>query len=256
MTKVSIWLIGMLLLISSTSAQIQVKTISPEELKNLINDCKHDTNYILLDVREVSEVINGIIASEYCKPYHLSFNSKELENNYSILPMDMPIYIYCRSGNRSKQAASFLISKGYQEVYSMDGGINAYKGELYDSTEFKKWRPMEIVEPSFAKGNCTSVLENLNFTGSFSRTNTNVSNGEPSIILNKTVSNEYITFTLQGKSLPEIKTIKIIATYDPAFILIMDAIVSMKIPESVVDVSVDTSAYKIFFTIKGVNNIT
>ena len=142
--------------ISYTSAQ--VKTISADALKTMINDCNHDSNYILLDVRDVSEVKDGIIASDYCKPYHMSFNTKELENNYTIFPKDMPIYIYCRSGNRSQQAGNLLSNNGFQEVYSMSGGINAYTGTLHDSTELKKWNALSMVEPSFLKDNCITAV--------------------------------------------------------------------------------------------------
>ncbi|TAL60435.1 MAG: rhodanese-like domain-containing protein [Legionella sp.] len=36
---------------------------------------------------------------------------------------NQPIYLHCRSGARSLYAAQSLIEQGYQEVYSVDGGI-------------------------------------------------------------------------------------------------------------------------------------
>lgn len=250
--KMLIFLIGTF--ISYTSLCAQVKTISPQELEKLINDCKHDTNYILLDVRDVSEVKNGIIASEYCKPYHLSFNTKELENNYSILPEDTPIYIYCRTGNRSQQAADFLIKKGFNEVYSMSGGINSYDGELHDSSEFKSWSPLNVIEPSFTTGNCTSVLE-LSKSVNINSTISSESNLPPIITVNKIFSNGKANFTLSGKSIPELKTIRITGSYDPQTVIIMDALVSIKIPESIIGISVDTISHKIFLEINSVNSV-
>ena len=147
---------AILLVISAGLISGQEKTISADDLSMLINDCQHDSNYILLDVRDVGEVENGIIASAYCKPYHMSWNANELQNNYTVLPDDVPIYIYCRSGNRSRQAATFLNSNGYTQVYSMSGGINAYRDSLYDSTEFKIWN--NLPAPSFLSAQCTTAL--------------------------------------------------------------------------------------------------
>ncbi|MBO4548056.1 MAG: rhodanese-like domain-containing protein, partial [Abditibacteriota bacterium] len=39
------------------------------------------------------------------------------------------ILVYCRSGNRSKQAAQKLADMGYRNVYEF-GGINTWKGEI------------------------------------------------------------------------------------------------------------------------------
>ena len=40
------------------------------------------------------------------------------------LPDDQPILVYCRSGNRSGQALSYLVQAGFTNVSSMEGGIN------------------------------------------------------------------------------------------------------------------------------------
>jgi rhodanese-related sulfurtransferase len=34
-----------------------------------------------------------------------------------------PIYLYCRSGNRSKKSADILIKLGFSEVYDLKGGF-------------------------------------------------------------------------------------------------------------------------------------
>jgi len=41
---------------------------------------------------------------------------------------DQLILVYCRSGNRSKQASEKLVSLGYTNVYEF-GGINEWTGE-------------------------------------------------------------------------------------------------------------------------------
>ena len=42
---------------------------------------------------------------------------------------DQVILIYCRSGNRSKQASQKLADMGYRNVYEF-GGINTWQGEI------------------------------------------------------------------------------------------------------------------------------
>ncbi len=52
------------------------------------------------------------------------------EKDISELPdKDQRIYVYCRSGNRSKQAAEKLVKLGYKNIVEI-GGINDYHGEV------------------------------------------------------------------------------------------------------------------------------
>ncbi|MFX7862343.1 rhodanese-like domain-containing protein, partial [Acinetobacter baumannii] len=41
------------------------------------------------------------------------------------LPKDKPVYLYCRSGNRSRQAAEVLKKKGYTNLFNVEGGVLA-----------------------------------------------------------------------------------------------------------------------------------
>lgn len=41
-----------------------------------------------------------------------------------------PILVYCATGQRSASAAEYLRSIGFQNVYDLDGGIVAWRGEL------------------------------------------------------------------------------------------------------------------------------
>jgi rhodanese-related sulfurtransferase len=125
----------------------EVTFFTPSELENAISTDTLKYDFILLDIRDDSEVESGIIATDYCKPYHMSWNFGELEEEYTLLPSDMPTIIYCRSGNRSLQAGNFLVDKGFTRVASINGGISQYSGDLADSIEFKPWS--ELPEPSY-----------------------------------------------------------------------------------------------------------
>ena len=50
----------------------------------------------------------------------------ELENRIDEVPDDVQVIVMCRSGNRSQSGRDILISAGFVDVSSMDGGINEW----------------------------------------------------------------------------------------------------------------------------------
>ena len=71
-----------------------------------------DTTYVVLDVRTPAEHADGYIQGTH-------FNIDVLDDSYTeialkTLPKDKPVALYCRSGNRSKNAAHILAENGYQ----------------------------------------------------------------------------------------------------------------------------------------------
>lgn len=84
-----------------------------------------DENYILLDVRRADEFEAGHI------PGAVNLPNEEIgtEEIPSLPDKAQTIYIYCRSGNRSKQAADKLLALGYTNLIEFGGIIN-YSGEL------------------------------------------------------------------------------------------------------------------------------
>jgi sulfur-carrier protein adenylyltransferase/sulfurtransferase len=43
------------------------------------------------------------------------------------LPGDAPVYLICASGHRSRNGGKILLELGYTQVYSVSGGIQAWK---------------------------------------------------------------------------------------------------------------------------------
>ena len=83
-----------------------------------------DTSYVVLDVRTPAEHAEGFIPGTH-------FNIDVLEGNYTelalkTLPKDKPVALYCRSGNRSKNAAKMLSMMGYN-VVELDSGYKAWQ---------------------------------------------------------------------------------------------------------------------------------
>ena len=86
-----------------------------------------DTSYVVLDVRTPAEHAEGFIPRTH-------FNIDVLEGNYTelalkTLPKDKPVALYCRSGNRSKQASQILADLGYTNIKEF-GGIIDWEYEI------------------------------------------------------------------------------------------------------------------------------
>lgn len=92
--------------------------ISPDVFnKRFVED---GADYYLLDVRTPSEFAGGQIAGAD------NISVTDLEARVSELPTDKPIVVYCRSGNRSAQAANILKQAGFTGVYDL-GGISSWQ---------------------------------------------------------------------------------------------------------------------------------
>lgn len=95
------------------------ETVDVDEFSKFITD----TTVSLLDVRTQAEHAEGFIPGTH-------FNIDVLEDNYTEtalknLPKDKPVALYCRSGNRSKNAARILAEKGY-EVVELGSGFRGW----------------------------------------------------------------------------------------------------------------------------------
>jgi rhodanese-related sulfurtransferase len=73
----------------------------------------------LIDVRTPEEFASGHIQGAVNIPV------QELPQRLSEISMDEPVVLYCRSGNRSAQAAQILDEANYLQVYDL-GGIAAW----------------------------------------------------------------------------------------------------------------------------------
>ena len=89
-----------------------------------------ESDYLILDVRTREEYEQSHIPGAVCVPNE-SIGSGEL----SALPRkDQLILVYCRSGNRSKQAAQKLTDAGYTNIVEF-GGILSWTGETVSGSE-------------------------------------------------------------------------------------------------------------------------
>jgi len=73
----------------------------------------------LIDVRTPKEFKEGHIKNAKI----INFFDADFLTQMNKLKKDKPLYIYCRSGNRSGKAAAKLKELGFKEVYDLQGGI-------------------------------------------------------------------------------------------------------------------------------------
>ena len=106
----------------TAAAEIGYTQIDQETAKEMM---AMDGTQIVVDVRTREEYDEGHIPGAICIPNEsIGCDSPEALPDY-----DQIILIYCRSGNRSKQAAQKLASMGYTNIYEF-GGINTWTGEI------------------------------------------------------------------------------------------------------------------------------
>ena len=94
-----------------------VPEISVQELKNKMDN---NEDFILLDVREPSEVDICKIDGSVLIPLG------ELEERYTELDSSKEIVVQCKLGGRSANAVAFLHSKGIESSVNLAGGIIAW----------------------------------------------------------------------------------------------------------------------------------
>jgi rhodanese-related sulfurtransferase len=120
--KVMPWLLTALtaLLLSSCAAKAGYKDINVQELQTAA-----EANRILLDVREPSEYAEGHLAGSTLLPLaQVATQAGQLDKN-------APVYVICRSGNRSVTASQTLVKLGFKDVRNVKGGILAWQSAGY-----------------------------------------------------------------------------------------------------------------------------
>ena len=103
------------------------RQVSPEEAAAMMEE---ETDYIILDVRTQEEYETAHIPGAICIP-----NETIGTDDIPELPdKDQLILVYCRSGNRSKQASEKLAKQGYTNIVEF-GGINSWTGETVSGSD-------------------------------------------------------------------------------------------------------------------------
>lgn len=84
-----------------------------------------ETPGVVIDVRTVEEHVKGHLA---ITDYNSDLLNGDFEAHLESLDKNKTYYLYCRSGNRSGQAAELMKNNGFEKVYNVGG-----YGNLIDS---------------------------------------------------------------------------------------------------------------------------
>ena len=113
-----------LLLMTGCAAQSKESTYRQITMEEAVTMMQEESDYIILDVRTSEEYSEKHIPGAINIPNE-TIGSEDIPE----LPdKDQLILVYCRSGNRSKQAAAKLVKLGYTNIVEF-GGINDWTGE-------------------------------------------------------------------------------------------------------------------------------
>ena len=97
-----------------------IRELEVEDVKRKVD---HKETFHLLDVREESEfAVDHLPGAK-----HLGRGILERDVEKAIPDFDAEIVLYCGGGFRSALAAESLQRMGYTNVWSMDGGIRAWR---------------------------------------------------------------------------------------------------------------------------------
>ncbi|OBX21634.1 rhodanese-related sulfurtransferase [Gelidibacter algens] len=96
-----------------------IKVLDAQTFKDSISHKKVQ----LIDVRSSNEFKFGHIKDAK----NIDFYSDKFTAEFNKLDKQKPVYIYCRSGSRSRQSSNKLSTMGFTEIYDLKGGILNYK---------------------------------------------------------------------------------------------------------------------------------
>ena len=113
-----------LLLLAGCGAQSEESTYRQVNAEEAATMMEEENGYIILDVRTAEEYIQKHIPGAINVPNEIIGT----EDIPELPDKEQLILVYCRSGNRSKQASEKLVKQGYTNIVEF-GGIHDWTGE-------------------------------------------------------------------------------------------------------------------------------
>lgn len=99
---------------------------------------KSDEKFILLDVREPDELAQVKIDDARLESAPMSRLASAGPDILSeaVRSQEVPVYVICHHGSRSMQVAGWLIQQGFNNVFNVSGGVDAYARKVDSSIGF------------------------------------------------------------------------------------------------------------------------
>ena len=99
------------------------KAVQTIDVKSFAEKLKANENPQLVDVRTPEEYNSEHIGDAK----NVNWNGDDFIAKASTYDKSKPIFVYCKVGGRSIQAANKLAELGFKEIYNLDGGIMKWK---------------------------------------------------------------------------------------------------------------------------------
>jgi len=90
---------------------------------NQLHETLQDKTYVVVDIRDPASFRDGHI------PGAIHLTNESLADFMREADFDAPVVVCCYHGHSSQQAAQFLISQDFTDVYSLDGGFTQWQLE-------------------------------------------------------------------------------------------------------------------------------
>jgi len=100
-----------------------IENADAKQFKELVDAGKG----IILDVRTPEEVSEGYINNAST----INLYDDDFIAKINLIQKDKQIYVYCKSGGRSSEAAELLKKNGFSKVYNLKGGISEWENNSF-----------------------------------------------------------------------------------------------------------------------------
>jgi rhodanese-related sulfurtransferase len=114
-----ICLFGFFVILASCRGQLKT-SLNADEFEKAVNK----DSVQILDVRTPGEYAAGHIKNTLQANWN---DAAEFSRRIAFIDKNKPVYVYCLAGGRSAAAAKKMREMGYDQVYELSGGINAWK---------------------------------------------------------------------------------------------------------------------------------
>lgn len=104
--------VNMAALVATNILQNRYKQVHVSEVRSLV-----ESGEFIVDVREENEFANGHLVNAVNIPL------SQLRERMNEIPKDRPVYVHCRSAQRSYNAVMALLHNGYENVYNISGSF-------------------------------------------------------------------------------------------------------------------------------------
>ncbi|MDD2055680.1 thiosulfate sulfurtransferase GlpE [Pseudomonas putida] len=95
----------------------EFKRIPPEQAQAL-----REKGAVVVDIRDPQAYASGHINGA------VRLDNQNIQDFIRGADLDAPLVVVCYHGNSSQSAAAYLVSQGFSDVYSLDGGFELWRG--------------------------------------------------------------------------------------------------------------------------------